>query len=364
MNKIKISNHQVFALTASFTCGSGILVISATATGLAKQDAWISVLFTLAISLFEIWIISLLWKAYPSMTYIDMLKQIFGKWIGGIIAVGFVFLCINSVPQITWYMNTFIRIEAMPETPPYAIGMVYIIVLLAALLYGLEAFSRAYEIFIYFISFLFILAMILVSPNAKIQNLQPIFEKGIIPILKGSFVLSGFLVFPIIILFMIYPVNTDNTLKVKKSFLKGYFWGGALIFISVIMSLLVLGSTITSNSQYPVYLLAKEINVGIIFTRLEFVVALVWITTLILRGILFFYAGIIGLAQLLGLKEHKKIIMPMGLIVLVLSQVVYPDVIYQADWDIFAWIPFIGTYGFVIPILMVVIFYIKKKLLV
>jgi spore germination protein KB len=123
---------------------------------------------------------------------------------------------------------------------------------------------------------------------------------------------------------------------------------------------MVLGTTITADSQFPVYILAKEINVGVVFTRLEFIVAGVWITTLLAKSIFYFYAGTISLSGLLGLKDHKNIVMPIGLIVLVLSGVVFPDVIYQADWDTYVWPPFSMTYGILLPVLMLVVFYVKK----
>lgn len=361
MVKIKITNHQLFALTASFTSGSAILVISASVASLTKQDSWISILLTLVFGLHEIWLICFLWRHYPGMTYVEIMGRIFGKWIGSMIAAGFVFFCLLSASQIVWYIGNFITLQVMPETPAYLINIVFMIITAIALLYGLEAIVRSYEIFIYFVSFLFILAMILVLPNARIENLLPILENGIIPILKGSFLLFSFLILPAVILLMIFPVNADNKRKAKKSFIKGYLWGGFLVSISIFVSILVLGSTITAASQYPVYILAKEINIGIVFSRLEFVVAAVWIVTVLSREILYFYAGVTGLAQLLELKDHKIVILPLGLIILVMSEVVFTDVIYQSNWDTFVWPPFAATFGFILPLAMVIVFYMKNR---
>jgi spore germination protein KB len=361
MDKIKITNHQLFALTASFTCGSGFLAISASVANLSKRDSWFSALLTMVFGLLEMWLICFLWGHYPGETYVEMIKQIFGKYIGSIIASGFVFFCLLSESQIICYIGDFITTQAMTETPFYLINIVFFTTVAIALLYGLEAIVRSYEIFIYFVSFLFILSMIFVLPSARIENLQPVLEKGITPILKGLTFLSTYLTFPVIILLMIFPTNADNTMGAKKSFIKGYLWGGSLIFISILVSTLVLGSAITAGSQYPVYILAKEINVGVLFTRVEFITAAIWIITLLARGILYFYAGLIGFAQLLKLKDHKKIILPLGLILLVMSGVVYPDVIYKSVWDDFVWLPFVSTFGLILPIVLVIGFYIKNR---
>jgi spore germination protein KB len=41
MPKIKITNHQLFALTAQCSVGGLLLVISAALSGIARQDAWL-----------------------------------------------------------------------------------------------------------------------------------------------------------------------------------------------------------------------------------------------------------------------------------------------------------------------------------
>lgn len=360
MDKVKITNHQIFALTAGLTSGTAILAISSSVASIAKQDSWISMLLTMVFGLLEIWLLFFLWSHYPGMTFVEMIRQIFGKWLGSVITIAFVFFCFWSGAQVIWYIGNFITIEAMPETPSYIINMIFTTVIVIASLYGLETIARSYEIFIAFISFLFISSMILVLPNARIENLQPVFEAGMIPILKGSILLVSFVIFPFVLFLMIFPANADNTLKARKSFVKGYLWGGFLLFISILFSILVLGSTITANVQYPVFVLVKEINLANILTRLEFIVAGVWIITVLTKGIVYFYAGLIGLAQLLELKDHKKIILPLGLIIQVMSEIGYPDVVYQSAWDSFVW-PFYGaTFGLILPIVTVAGFYIKK----
>lgn len=363
MDKAKITNHQLFALTANCICGSAIIVISGRITSIAKQDAWMSALLAPIFGMLEIWIITFLGSLYPDMTYVEIITKILGRWIGWIVAAGFVLLCIIIAPVLPWYMGEFITIQVMPETPVYVINAVIVTAIVIAVLYGIETIARASEVFIYFVSFLFIISMLLVLPNAKIENLLPMIEKGITPILSGAFILSSYLTFPAILLFMVYPANMDSISEAKKSFLKGYLWAGFLTFISTIVSLLVLGSTVNSSSQFPIYLLAKEINIGKIFTRLEFIIAGIWIVTLFTRGIMYFYASVIGISQLLGLKDHKKIVLPLGLITLVMSDVVFPDTIYEANWDTFVWPPYIITFAFILPILLILVFFIKKWVL-
>ena len=45
MDKIKITDHQLFSLSACGAIGGSIIVIASTMAGVAKQDAWIGALF-------------------------------------------------------------------------------------------------------------------------------------------------------------------------------------------------------------------------------------------------------------------------------------------------------------------------------
>lgn len=360
MDKIKITNHQLFSLIANGATGGSVIVISAVIASVARQDAWIVALLTPALGIPVIWIYWFLGSQYPGMTFIGIIKKIFGKWIGLIVSFGFVFFCFTSASRVIWYVSNFISTQAMPETPVYVMDSLFMTAIVISVLYGIETIARASELFIYFASILFFSAMILVLPNARIENLLPVFEKGIIPVLKGSVFLSCFLTFPAITLMMIYPVNLSNISEAKKSLLKGYLWAGFMIFVTILMSILVLGSTVTAKYQYPTYLLVTEIKVGTVFTRLEFLIIASWIVTELVIGILFFYAGVAGLSELLGLKDHKRIVIPLGLIVFVMSWIAFPNLVYERNWNSLVWPPYSITYGLILPVLLLLVFLIKK----
>jgi spore germination protein KB len=128
------------------------------------------------------------------------------------------------------------------------------------------------------------------------------------------------------------------------------------------MSILVLGSAMTAETQYPTYMLAKEINIGIIFSRLEFIIASVWITTLFIKITLYFYSGVVGFSQLFGVKNHKRLVIPLGFMVLIISKSAYTNKIYESSWDNLIWMPFITTFSLVLLILLLIVFFIKLQI--
>lgn len=359
-NKIKISHNQLFALAANGALGSTIFVISGLLTEVAKQDAWITALITLVWGLLLVWLYYYLGKHYPGLTLIGINQKILGKWPGTILSAAYVFLFLHVTTNAPWYVGDFIG-HIMPETPDYILYILFMTAVIAAVLYGLEAFARASEIFIIFVSIIFFVAIILILPKANIDNLLPVLEDGIFPSFKGSFFLFSFTTFPMLALMMIFPVNTSDLPQAAKAFARGYLWGSLIVFIAVIISILVLGSNIISSTQYASFLLFKEIDVGIIFSRLEFVIMTIWLVTQFVTCVLFFYAGVKGFAELFGLKDYRKVILPLGLIVTVLTGIIFPDANYQANWDSIVWPPYGTTFCLIIPGATAIILGIKKK---
>jgi spore germination protein KB len=89
-----------------------------------------------------------------------------------------------------------------------------------------------------------------------------------------------------------------------------------------------------------------------------------WILTQFIINTMLFYSAVKGIAQLFRLKDHKKLVLPFALVVFVLSGVVFPDVFYQENWIVFVWAPYAFIYGFVIPLLTIILYFVrggKKK---
>lgn len=61
-------------------------------------------------------------------------------------------------------------------------------------------------------------------------------------------------------------------------------------------------------------------------------------------------------------RDHEKGLFPMCLIVVVLSDFIYYNVPYQMNWDSLVWLPSMATFGFVLPLVLLIITWIKGML--
>jgi len=220
-------------------------------------------------------------------------------------------------------------------TAVFGFPVIWILIFLRRRFPDKNSFSRAFEIFILISASLFLIATVLILPNAKIENLQPVLENGLSAVFKSAFFMSAFVTYPVYTLMMVYPTHTSDLKAAGKSMLTGYLFSSVISFLAIILSILVLGWQITANTRYPAFRLAKEIEMGVVFTRIEFIIFFSWILTQFIINTLLFYAAVKGIAQLFGINDHKKIILPFALVVFVLSGVVFPDVFYQENWIVF-----------------------------
>ena len=354
MNKEKINNSQVFALVADYTIGTTVLSIISGVAGYAGRDAWIVALVTPFMGLPVLWMFFYLNKLFPGKTLVEIIQDVFGKWVGWIVSAYFVFfLCFLSVSEVVFYMGNFVKSEYMTETPLYAFNTLLVITIAVGLLYGIETIGRSSEIFLYIISFLILLTILLDLPNIKTDNLFPVLENGIAPVLKGCLYLNSFLALPLIVFAFFYPLNVADVQKSRKSFFGGYFWASFLGFLCTIMSIFILGATITAKTNYPTYLFSKEINISSI-TRFEGFITFSWMFAEFIKVSIYSYAGLVGFTQLFGLKGYKKMVIPIGISILVFSGVVYPNIAYQQKWDSTTWVVSVGTFGFVLPAALII----------
>lgn len=247
MEKAKISSRQLTIIIAIFTIGTTILVTPTAVANRAKNDAWMVPLISIGIGIIVIWLYMNIVSLYPNKNIFEI---VLGKWVGMIATIFIIFVSLISVSQLTWYVGNFMTTHILVDTPIYAIHIIYLVVIIYGARLGLETMARSSELIFPVIVLLFVLVILLVSPQSKYENLQPLFEYGVKPILSSSIFEITILCLPLVILLTIPSTWTNSLKDYKKSFFIGYIIGGFIIFITVLFCLLVLSYKTTSNHSF------------------------------------------------------------------------------------------------------------------
>ncbi|MBK5446133.1 endospore germination permease [Peribacillus sp. TH16] len=361
LEKGKIGSRQLTILVILYTVGDSILVIPSIVASEAKQNGWVSGIFSVAIApLLVVFLYDALRKCYPDLTLVEYSQKILGKWLG--IAISLLFISYFFITTATYLreIGDFMTSQIMPETPIQVIMFLFMSIVLMSARLGLEPLARSAEILFPFVVILLSSLMILLLPEIKFQNLQPVWEGGVKPVIRGSI---PFIVFPFIepvAVLMILPFVSQKD-RIRKSLFVGQLLAGSVLIIITMLAILVLGVDLTAKEIYPSYKLAQKINIANFLTRLEAILAIIWFITIFIRFSLFFYVTVLGLAQTLKLQDYRPLVFPFGMILIVFTLIMAPNTVYYSNFISDIWPFYAMTFGFLLPLLLLTIAKVHKK---
>ncbi|MBM7583637.1 spore germination protein KB [Bacillus pakistanensis] len=361
LENAKISRRQFRCLVIFFTIGTTILVIPSGLAFHAKQDAWIAAALGVAIGLLVVILYTQLSLRFPQKTFVQMNEQLFGKWLGKGFSIIFISMSFLYTSMVLYYAGNFLKTQFYPETPVEAIHIIMALILIMGVRLGLETFTRAAEILFPTFFLLFVILVIFISPQIQFENILPIFDVKLKPLSRATLSVIVTSSFNSIVLLMIFPAFVNQPKEARKAFLIGNLIGGIVIVLITLLCILVLGAETSSRLLYPSFALARKINVGGFIQRIEAVLAMMWFFSMYFKMVLYFYASCIGIAQVLNLKGYRPLTLPLGGMIVILSFLIYPNVVYQQNWDVKTSEPFSITVGLLLPLLMLAVAMVRKR---
>ncbi|MFY0517454.1 GerAB/ArcD/ProY family transporter [Lysinibacillus sp. UGB7] len=360
MEKQLISARQFTIIVILFTVGTGILIIPASIALEVKQDAWIVAIISTILSLIIIKFFITLGKKMPTLSFVEATEKILGSFIGKFVSIGFVILTLLSSGELLYFIGNFLQTEVMPETPPVVFAILFNLIILFASYLGLEVFARTLEILFPIFLFIFVVFVLFVSPQIDIRHIQPVLEVSTQPFIYSVLHFMGLFSFPLVVLLMIFPSAINVHKSSQKGLYIGILIGGFILTIFIALSILVLGVTNTSLRVFPSYTLAQRISIGNFLQRIEIIMAFMWMVTIFVRAFMYFYASLQGLGQILNIKDHRPLILPLGFITVALSQIVHPNIVHSDKYNKETWPLYISIFAILLPLLLLVVAKLRK----
>jgi spore germination protein KB len=363
IEKGKIGVHQFTILTILFTIGSSILIAPSGLAYEAKQDAWIAAILGLLVGLLLVMLYQALGNRFPQKTLVAYSEELMGKWMGK--AVSLLYFCFFFIlaALVLRNLGDFISAQVLVDTPLEFTHIFFLGVIILGIRNGLETFTRTSEIFLPWVLIFFFLMCVLLPSEMQIDCLKPIFGYGLKPIVRAAVPLIGTPYLELVVFLMIIPF-VKPTKKLGRSFLVGVSIGGSLLSIISLLSILVLGDGLTAVQMYPSYSLAKKISIGSVLERLEVFMAGIWFITIYFKLSICFYAATMTFGEVFKLRDVRQLYLPLGMILVVLSVIAYPNAAYFIQFASKIWVFYSGTFGLVIPLLLLVLAIFRKKKIV
>jgi len=349
----KISSLQLSWLLIGFLLGDSTIISPVSGV---MQDAWISFSIALIGGYILIGLYIYIAKLNPYKTLIDILKDSFGKYMGSLIGLFYIWYFIHIASLILRTFSEYMIVTNFHETPIVFLNIFWMILIAYALKKGIEVVGRVAELGLIIVPFTVTVITLLSIPLWKLHNILPVLEADWPTILRGSF---GLLTFPFgeaIVFLMIFPHLNKQKNLLKSSYIAITFIGVSFIVI-IIRNIFSLGAEVISRSTFTSHLLTSLIPDMV----LEPIIS---ITLILVGGVqisIFVYGATLGLTQVFELDDYKPFVVPVLIIVISLSNLIYDDLpdIGRIAKEIY---PFYAIpYQFIIPLFILIISLIKSK---
>lgn len=350
---VKISGVQLFSLIIGFIIGSTIIINPASS---AKEDSWLAFIVGWLGGFVLIFVYVLIAKNNVNKTLVEILKDRFGKYIGTIVSILYIFYFIHLAALVFRNYGEYNVALIYQETP-----MVVIISLLAVLAVytvrgGLEVSARISELLMpLLITGILSINFVLISTH-NWTAMFPMLKDGLVPVLMAGFSVMAFPFGELVVFMMLFPYLNKIKNTSKVSYL-GVTVGGGIVLISVLRDLIALGPVLVSKINYPAHMTSRLIP----SISVEPLVSLNFFVGGGIKESVLIFASAYGISQVLGIDNYKPLVLAVTSFMVVLSVWVYSNAL-----DMFRWADIIYPYyalpfQVIIPIILLVISLLRKK---
>lgn len=243
----------------------------------AQIDAWLSIIIGGIIGIILICAFIYIFNYEPDLSINQKITKLFGKKLGFIInTINFLIILMIGINMMYNLVN-FIVSQFLSETPYWLIGILFSLIIILANIKGIETISRTSLILVVINLVLFLISVMGLLPEIKIDNFKPFLEYGINRSLLGSIYIVTVNILPIFALLIIPKKQILENKHYKKYFFFNYILVIIIMLITLVDVIGNLGIELTSNYQYPEYILLKRISIFNFLDRIENVLVIQWI---------------------------------------------------------------------------------------
>lgn len=355
-----ISSIQFYMVSLMIVLGTYIIYVPSLSIRFGGRDAWLSPIVAGGIGLAVMLTMVVLNNYFPKQTPIEYLQTIFGKWLGSIFGAYLIWVVLKLFAIIMREVADFTVTAALPRTPPEIITLLMLLVVLYVTRKGIEVICRFTQ-FVVIIELIQIVAsvLLLASKDLDFAHLTPLFENGTGPLLRSSFLVSGW-TGELFLAGFFLPF-----IRVKHGTVKSAFWSvitlTALLFIPIFFVIGVFGDVLGSRMLFGLYEVARYISIAEFLERLDPIVMGSWIMFVFCKLIIFCYAASLGLAQLLRFSDYRPMVSIVCVVAFTMNEQLFVN---QGDLTYYfstAHPPFVFLIEIIFPLLILFTAMLRQK---
>ena len=355
MNQAIASNQLAYSVSA-FILASNLL--TSNLYRFAKNDSWAAVIIGFVVSIMIIGVYAALAKRHSGKGLFEINNAVFGKVIGKLISFMYVFYFLSLAFFNTRDLGDFIKSSVLHQTPIMIVFICFIIVCAWAVRKGPVSITR----YGFLATFITIAATVtyslLLVDKYEPRHLLPAFTLPVKNYLVGAHIVT-MLPFGEILVFMMFIPHMYRPQDFGRVMRKGLIISAAMLLIVVLRDTVVLGKFI-SIFTIPSYYAARYINIGDILTRVEIIYAIILISLLFFKVSIVYYAGVSGIAQLLGQNNYRPFVYSIGALICVYAMACFSSMAEHVNWNMTAAGMYSTVFVLILPLLTLLVCLIRE----
>jgi spore germination protein KB len=327
----------------------------------AGRDMWISTLAATFLSLPVILIYCRIASLFPGKDLIEILELNFGKLIGRLLSIPFIWFAFHLAAIVLRNFGEFISTIALPETPKTVPMIIFAFICILAVKAGIETIGRCSQYFILLIAVEIIIVNMLNIPNMEIENLRPLMTLEASKYMQSIFTAFSFPFGETVIFLMLFS-SVQKKNSVYKIFLSAIIIAGLIISFTTARNIMVLGPNTMEAMYFPSYSAISRVNIGNFLQRMEIVVTIAFLLAGFIKISVALLAATKGFARLFGFEDYAIWVVPIGLLMVNMSYLLYDDITEMFEWAQKIWPYYAFPFQVILPIGIWIALEVKRML--
>ncbi|CAH1194509.1 Spore germination protein YndE [Paenibacillus auburnensis] len=315
MRKEVIGPFQLFAMIVLFELGTAVVVPIGLESGHA---VWISILLALPGGILLYLVFADLYRQFPDLVISGYTRKILGRWIGWPLSLLYLPVLMYNGSRNLREAGDLLISSTYDRTPIFIINSIMVIAVMYILYKGIEVFSRTAEIYFWLIVIMGLVSnfVVIISGLVHLKNLFPIHPGEWLEALGSAY--PSIWIFPYgeLVCFTAILPHFSTRNKVKKTGIGAIALSAFLLSFTHAVEMSVLGTDIYSRTTFPMFTTITLVNVANFIQRLDAIVILTLIIGVFFKMSIYCYAAVSIAADLFNVKEPRRLVIPVGVVVL------------------------------------------------
>ncbi|MDQ0196587.1 GerAB/ArcD/ProY family transporter [Paenibacillus wynnii] len=356
-----LSSWQLYGLMLLFQLGTNVVFGIASP---AKQDAWITAGISLILGMVLLWMYSMLYGTHANTNWSGLLSFAFGRYIGAILSVGYVFIFIYSAARNLRDLGELTNNFLLQMTPMWFVMVIFQCLVTYVCYAGVQRLGKLAELNVPIIIFLFLLQIILLvaSGTMRLSLLTPVAAEWK-PIFTTVFPASLTVPYAEVFAFAAFWSTTMPPKGFRKIAILSAATAGLMFMVLDILAVSTLGPEVFSRSFFPLMTTFQMVNIADFIQDLDPFIVTNYMTSVLFKTSIFTYAACAMISDQWKMNHLRAAVIPVSIIVCLFA-------IYMADnlsshlftghqWAV--WVIFLPFFV-VLPMLALLTIKLKSKL--